>query len=643
METLYKPRSEDFEQPLRDFLLASENPVCLVGARGQGKTSALYWSKTEINAQANETFLTIVDIRVLRESARFDQGSEFRANLRAALRDCLIREFFPFGRHKLYAWLLAGSGPDDQGLPRALLDELGGDAEAELLRARIPTTLERRERVRRLQVYFSEEAGSLRLADLIQSDIEQRVRPAHVLEAVAERYRRLIVAYDNIDQLDGNEQKECIETIVAIHNSVSRTIGTALSVRRENVREISSATGGGADYLDVVLADGQSYPALALPEPKNEAHISAILRARIDHSGVLESAPTEEESVIPCGVSNDIATRLTDLRVDKLANYSIRKTLQLYHDILPYIQNVERAHGGDLRERRYAATAEGHFETLFFLWLFDYGQLAQFRLHDVLTIDPELEDLSNPPGPSIEHMLMTGVLNEAERSGRGWASLWNVVVKMRRLGFDSEAVGDALAGLAERPNEAAKVLELDDNLKRSADGGWDLAGLRIRLTPSGDQLVRHIYSRIGYVWGRAYLMRTNEGSDIAKARAAYLSKTIAERISILIDYLGKMAEQHAAMLSRLRPSWEREFSNDWLTRYRSDFGVEDKLQVERVLESAQNFYRHRYEWQSRRSPFEKFLEIEATLLEAIASGDDNWRKVLDALTEVRGLIPVDDD
>jgi hypothetical protein len=96
-------------------------------------------------------------------------------------------------------------------------------------------------------------------------------------------------------------------------------------------------------------------------------------------------------------------------------------------------------------------------------------------------------------------------------------------------------------------------------------------------------VVTNILDKVGYVWGVAH--RSKEIRALKESN--YFSFTRVERAQHVYLFAKGLAKKHLKFLSCI----DGKYKDDaWVARYRSEFGVNNRLQVERILDSASKFY-----------------------------------------------------
>jgi hypothetical protein len=451
----------------------------------------------------------------------------------------------------------------------------------------------------------------------IDEAVQKLVRPEHILQCalIVKPLPYLVVAYDNIDQLHGPWQSRVLDVVEATHSALSGACGSVISIRRENVAHLIEGQGGGAYAVRVLVASGKPYIGLRLPQDP-ETHARHVLEKRHAFAKALlvseQSRWSRHEHIkVADMLHEDILGELVNAHIQRLANYNMRAIVRMYVEfrrylrkILPFGEQVEK----------------DHVATLFFLWLSEAGESFGIELYDVFRLGRVVESINDVPhAASVHHLLMTCVFNlmlaQEQHNGRP-PRFQEVMARMQSLGFGLEHVLEALKSLCNKPGMPPKIIVFEDE-GQIIQELTETSGARLQLTVCGIELVTNIFSRVGYVWGRAYEHNASFGS-----RKGYVDLPREKRIEVLLSYMAKMARQHLYLLETIRTGWTQIYGSDWLKIYREMFGVHERLQVERILDSAGNFFR------SDSGPFLKLKGAYSQILKELVPGGDGWKNRL---------------
>jgi hypothetical protein len=601
----------------------------LIGERGQGKSSALYWVQEQVKEMRDFATMVVVDVQKLLEKADSDLSPiRAAAEFSRMMRLHLLEELFPAQRRRFLSWLLAGPPDEGEDFDRALLTEFADLAVSVRSQAGVEEAEDRQARRLALQTFFKTEAGR-KLLGSVDEKAQPLVRPAHVLQAarIVKPLPHLIMAYDNIDQLHGPWQRQVLDDIEATHAALGGACDTLVAIRRENVNRLDLGPGGGAYAVRVIVAN-KPYLGVQLPEDA-EIHTQNVLGKR--HTYVRNLLYGEQESKNAEHLAHadqfhgNIVGEMVAAHIQRLANFNMRNIVRMYVEFGRYVrQHVDSVH----------SVQSSHLATLLFLWLFEEGDMFGIELHDVFKVGRDVQTVKDVPrAASASHLLMTCLLNlmqEREREHADLPRFNEVMNRMRVLGFGVNHIGSALKSLSSEPGQPPKIVAFVGKDQR-IDDLTDETDVRMRLTICGMELVGHVFNRVGYVGGRAY-----KHYAISEAGKGYLDLSLEKRIEILLNYMVLMTKQHLYLLESIRDTWMQREGEQWLLRYRQWFGVNALLQVERILDSAGKFFSH--EFPGTPGPFLNLKEAYASILDDLTKGDESWKQRLPELENAGRLL-----
>lgn len=634
---IYTPRNNEYlvEKKLAEHLHATKQFFCLVGNRGSGKSSMLHWCQHYINtSQESDVHMTILNIKKLIKSTKYksittDNASRVFAEI---IRDRLTAKYFKKvdQYREFMAWLLAGCVDDTDFFSETLATEFFNYSMDLMLFAEIDDTLPRRQRMTLLDEFFKRDKQYFRK---VLEDINPLVRSAHIIQAAISlnNWGRLIFMFDNIDQIDIPLQRFFFDYVLDIHSSLAGVCSTGIAVRLENVAQYYSTSGGMHEAISIMLACNDAEFEL-LPSSASE-HCHQMFQARYQlgvHIAKHEITLEEMDSNfrIDSELHHLMVEGLLESKVFKLANSSIRTVNEIYCHFLDFYSSFH-----------YSNMPKGAIETLFYLWLGFNGNKYGIFIEDVVNVDePYSTQDSNLPTSSLHHYLLTALLNLEKENGykQGGVPLRKISDRLEDLGYSSEQVANAVRHFTPNnvdPIGVIKVLDVTEPLK-SLVLNHDA---RFSLMPSGEVLVKEIYSKIGYVLGRAYSCgssgsSTSNSNDMAVAQAAkqYLNTSYEDRLFDLLFYLTRLAKRHFMVLERVRNMMYSKHKDNWLNVYRANYGVDNKLQIERIIIEALKFY-------SRSDNLQKLMSFSkgynAILLSLSENLNDDWKSDLHLLDD----------
>lgn len=645
-DKIYAPRHvEGLEDRIIDVILGAPALICLIGPRGCGKSSTLYYVVRALREKRPATRVELFDVKVLYDNLPHDLTREnaartFRQMLRENLNARLFRT--PQEIRPLIAWLLAGPPDESDPFNPAAITDLADASMVALSRVNCDSD-KRAERVLALSQWFLEKPVeySNQLATLLP-----RLRAAHFVQGAlrlgkiypqftrsAQPIDKFVLIYDNVDRIPAEFQPTFFEVISDKHLNLAGACTTVVGIRRENLKGESPHPNSGGDVFVAVEPGVLKYPAYLIPpDPGN--HVKDILQRRHQYvltlirANIEGSANSWYESMHSAVIGEFI-----DNSIAPLANYSIRMIGALYVGFLEFLVRLS-SHGllpADTTVDKILAAEEKYLQTLFFLFLRAKGDEYDIMLYDVLK-EKGIDDFGDSFASmaSEHHLLITCVLNLSRSTAvtRPWRDdpfVGTVVEYMRDLGFDEKMVTMALRDLVGDPGEQLRILEL-----RDVRPPWTAADLpasaRVRLTPMGTELITKIFHKVGYVWGSVYAH--------ASLDRTYLELQRKERVRLFYAHVVGMAKRHLTLMTRLRAMWPSV--NDWLGTYRTKFGVEGELQVERIAGAAAGFYRSSFDESS--NPFTMLKLAHTSLLDKLARGLDLHEDDLSEFNRGRALI-----
>lgn len=585
---LYRPwPGQGFEQRLIKELLSSVPLICIVAPKGSGKTSSLRYALYNIETQHPDVARVLIDVKKFFDAEAFARLTSatalptFRAEIRRIVQQSLLPTLAD--TVAFTAWVLAGPSDTTDPFNSSLLAELQDEA----MDAQMEFECGGADRMTRVNILTSALRKPANYSRYSKA-IRDRIRTAHVVQSAVSlgRASRVLLVFDNVDRIPDEHQSNFLQAVNDSHNALAGACVTAVAIRKETLHSPRPNKHG--DVITMVLPDGERYPCVLLPENRHD-HVRDIFESRHKYSRQLL------ETLAPDVAAEDIATTLDLIHtsiltefindsVHALANGSIRTTVSIYTGFVRYLMALQEQ--GVAAMHDVISSDADHLQTLFFVWLrtkaTDYGLL----FYDVIKpdVDPraarEFADLA-----SEHHLLLTTILNLCEEQHTGSdPAVHDVFDRLTRVGFKDEQIGKALKSMSAPPHGSPGTIEFTDV---TDEGDHDRnSSARVRLTPLGNVLISDLLDKVGYVWGKA-LDRAKLPPD--KSRN-YHSFNRFERMRIFLEYSRDLARHHLRLLSLLRREWGRIHGTGWLAHYRSQFGVHRKLQVERLLESAQAFY-----------------------------------------------------
>lgn len=645
IDELYVNRTNDvFEKSLLTALQTNGPLFCIVGARGQGKTSALHWAQSQLsrNSDGIRTII-IVDIRKLSDitidsdrrsdATTLNNLSSNPVLFRDVLRRKLLIDLFPKGRHAFIAWALAGLPDMSDSFDENLLIEFEDYAEV----FRQDHDIHQSSRRHRMDAIETLLLADKTLYGSASAIIVPACRPAHVLQAYSSlKGKSLAIIYDNVDQLTVANQVALFREAEIIHAALASSCSTAIAIRDEAVRYTRVASGGGGAAIQVVLPNQSVHGGILLTESAPD-YIRSIVNKRYALSRK-RSSDTTDAGFNPDRIHEPVLDGLVAMEAIRLVNQSVRNFLVLYSEFLAFCHDRVLAKKLNINDK-------GNIETVFFLWLFQNGSRFGLEMQDVLQVLPDRPgDFDTKVSASAHHLLLTCLYNlesaaVVDPTGRA-PTCAKVMARMQQLGFSPATIRNAIAELSGTNNgekKAIEFVELDPTPEMLSPDSQH----RMRLTCCGRELITRTYSRVGYVMGRVLQVErrgTHAGGGAAGSIdyfGIYDTIPAAERRDMFLRFLVTQMRKHEALLLSIKDTFAEKHGTDWIAVYKSKFAVDGMLQLHRIIDQAQRFFAHLAS--ADKDPFliaaDKYTEIIRNLQSGQRLVEIKWQKMREEILE----------
>ncbi|HET9766927.1 MAG TPA: hypothetical protein VFS60_08770 [Thermoanaerobaculia bacterium] len=660
LESLYAQRQEGrFEQDLASTISSSGPIVCLVGSRGAGKTSVLrYVTKRILGPRLTSTRVIFLDYKSISDQhAGFRGISKVEAvsRFRAILANNLLSQIFPNPRdHRaLAAWLLAGPPDQSDSFNPDVVSDLAGVSMEFVAKGCKDDDAPRRQRVTDLTQLF----------DTFRPDavaaihcIMQQIRPAQIVQAAVSlgKAQRLLLVHDNLDRVEGELQPALLEATIDMHVVTADYATTVVAIRRENVKPKQPRPGHDGNFVQQIsLSERHTYPAYLIPYEANSGHSEQVLRRRYEWAleQLLKNSPEAahllERGDSPARIHERVLGSLIGASVDDLSNGSLRNSILIYLGFWQFLKDLDERHNVEVSEliglaheseddkpegdRHEIKRAKGHLNTLFFLWLGQFGRDHGVRLYDMMRADESpLRNAAFADVASLHHLSLTCLLN-LEKGSNDAPKFRTFYARLADLGYSLSQMKAALSDLAGVAGDIPMAVLFPWKDEPIADLDED-SDERLRLTPMGRRLITDLFGKVGYVWASAFTKLPAAQRDRSKP---YWQSSQEERIAFFRDRLRAMARRHLALMVLVRATWEPRYGSGWLVRYREHFAVESQVHVERLLQSSISFYRPEFR-RRQEDVFAILLSAYTETLRAIENGTHEDRVDLpEALRERR--------
>lgn len=613
LDKFYVAKYSSQESRLLQQIRIRQNVVCLFGQRGCGKTSLLRSIARKLRSENSRVI--ILDIKTLWLSLSsadrdIDNPARYEAIFTLLLRDALLQELWPnlSDRDALHAWLLAGP----EGVGREVFVTLNRF----VTRARYLSTSHMGEdHASRAKEILKSIQASPHVFDRIIPDLCEAISPAQLARVFSDMNPgiNVTIIYDNVDRIPRSApQKAFLRLVNDFQLSAAPAAASVIGIRPETLYAAGARSNQAGDIWNVHFLN-VIWPGFGLDTPE-EVHLGAIIGRRHDYLNNLKLRGHQESYQAFCEAISRLHARLMPELVKEslimLVNGNLRAANSLYAVFMPFLIRIEIRHPrriSSVSERN----AENHIETLLYYWIREEGPANDIPWYDFEKDSVGGAGVESPRYlASVEHLIMSCLLNlhsdqeKLPKDGwEGWPPIQKLVQRVEMLGFSKSEIDKAIESMDGEPGEPSQLLERED-------GRLD----RIRLTPAGRHMLINVYNKVGFIWAPAlrwHKRRRDDGKD-------YFDMSTTERIEILADYLGMRAQRHLKVMANFRDALRQHQGADWIKYYRTWFGIGSSLQIERLLDSSDNFYAWHFQGKSKaRRPFLWILKIYRECLAAI--------------------------
>jgi hypothetical protein len=628
LSDLYVPWDRGtYEARLGHHLQTAKALVIVAGGRGAGKTSSLLSASETLKQRHRAIRILSLNIRRLydRFSLQKSSGKKAYDTFAKHVEIEVRRRLFPDieDSMELIAWVLAGPPDEDTQFDSLLLSDLHDHSIQLRAQAKV-FAQDRAERVRGLKDWF---LGHGQDFAAVHRELQGLFRLRHSILARTHlsRLDKLILVYDNVDKIPGEHQTTFIEVANDSQLAMGSLATSCVAMRTEHLRGAWEGQERGGSLVHLILPNERQYSGVLLPilEEKQVAeilvkrHLFSLERYKAKLPGEAHARPIRT-------IHKVILEQFRESHIHRLTNENLRAVAALYIGFMQFLYNLS-----ERRQKRFESFfvgegGEKHAHTLFYLWLRVHGPLANVQLYDVLRIvDDRSKGKSFSEVASVHHFLLTCTANLTEeiRNTAGpheYPSFRDVAERMGELGFTFEEVKRAVkVMLPEEEEEGTLEFANSDPL---VEGLQPESRNRIRLTKLGTVLVTEVFSKVGYVWAIAHSRAVKGGTQ--DPDLAYLEMSVWMRIRTIFDYIGALAGSHLNGIRRLEQEWRRDHGDNWLERYRRRFGINGKVQVERIMQEAAAFYEHEFRMRKVKNVFDELQVLYAGEIDELRSGTE---------------------
>jgi hypothetical protein len=657
LDELYVERKEEkFEIDLKKEAPIAPRILCVAGERGSGKTSALEFVRKKLSESDPDLLFIRLDLKelydvffttLLKNAAkeRVSVEEQYESAIRELIKLHLISSLFneASSYRELVVWACAGPPDDTDKFNGNLVLEFMTTYRLAALRAKCETD-DRTTRKKKIRTLF------LRNPEFYQEcmlEIDKVVRSPHIINAYLSVYKsksRILIVIDNIDRIRVEFQKYFLIACRDLRMNMGTYGSITVAIRIENIKEKIPRIPGDDHFFDFIMPDNQKYSGLLL-KPIMAEHMEEVLRKRDtftkkiigeydkkNRSDILQKHGEEVSNIL-----NSIVKDFVENAVYALANDSYIVLLKVYVEFMRYIATLKNynyfSYDQLSREKE-----DRHLQTLFYIWLQENGPNVGIPLHNIIDYKDNSDSLKVEDIGSAQHILLTCIYNltkeNASKELKGVYPQWKTVVsRMYWLGFSYNKIIEALRTFLtplESPPGAVCFVSREVSYEeiivptsqKDSYGISDNCEDQIKLTSMGHELVRNVLHKAGYIWGIAY-----RSEEIRIPKKDYTSFSRKQKARHVYNFTKILAKRHLKFLYAVAISRKDEEINNWLNRYRREFGIDNHLQVERILSSAGLFFDSLFSRQADNenqkfitNPF-KIMGMEySALVDKIASG-----------------------
>ncbi len=618
LSDLYVPWDRgNYENRLAHHLRTAKSLVVVAGGRGAGKTSSLLWASRQLVRTSDRIRVLNFNMRRLYDRLSLQRPSlhtpyaELQSHLELEVRRLLFPDLED--ARDLIAWLLAGPPDPEDPFDDLLISDLHNQSVRTRTRAKVATSSVRSQRVAALRDWFilhEQEFAAL------HHELEPifRLRHSILARAKLDQLDKIVLIYDNVDKIPGEFQTTFIEVANDSQLAMGPIATTCVAIRTEHLRGPWEGQERGGTLVHLILPDERQYNGVLLPILE-QAQVSQIITRRHSFASRRYEAhfPTEPSAVFLPIIHRAILDQFRESDVHRLTNENLRAVAALYVGFMQYLYSLSETRGQEFPTLFSGEGRERHAHTLFFLWLRSHGPLANVHLYDVLRpVTTQGRGATFREVASIHHFLLTTVANltddlQASAGPHEYPEFRMVVARLAELGFDLDEVRRAIkVMLPEEEGEGTLEFTSSEPLVDQLTAG---SKDRLRLTKLGRILVTEVFSKVGYVWSLAHARAVTGGTQ--DPDLAYLEMPAWSRINIIFDYVCTLAGSHLHVLSRLSEEWSARYGPEWLERYRRHFGIDGKVQVERILQETVAFYGREFRMRKQPNVFEALQALYA--------------------------------
>lgn len=582
-----------------------ENPICIVGPRGSGKSSVGLKVKQDLlDDKEDRTFIVPIDIHIIRGSDFFDTripgDGQFRVYIRNQIVEFYKEVFYsredPSCKFKLYEYVLNDKiskefRPSDFFRPFAqLVADFHENYEKEVVNENVPLW-------QWLKVHHTTTEWVRKTID----DLRNMLKVEHYAAAMRHvmGYQRQIVWIDNIDslsELDENEMNTAIREMVPTTNGIVRFV---VAVREENVIQTEHPREAfGEPFQSVIFwsdASNASHQNNAWFVPvADEDRMRTIYFRRLEFSHLKakslslnsEKDISDKEFAVLKSFAGKVIQAFYKERGIFIANNSLRDSMSILTDFIKYLLNK----GYDTSGLRPLAYSYEHWflQTELLFWLSRFATLPiSYNFFNLLQhaenylLSPNVEKI----GCFHPYLVLTTIWNLciekefANNTRFKLAQVREVYSRLASIGYEKNEVRSVLFQLC-RQNQAKGMnnfiaIQISGELKSEDDIHENHL---VRLTYRGQVTLNSVCNSYGYIFG---LIEKNIELDYADTGRVRDAKSVLKALVVI-------AKAHLLSLKTIRDKYFQG-QPDWMYIYYQRYGTPVSLRFSRLNAEKQGF------------------------------------------------------
>lgn len=590
LEHLYV-KSPIEEKIIHEIKHSPENPICIVGPRGSGKSSVGLKVRNDLTAPGEQAFICTIDISPIKGERFFDTRTPGDGRFREYIRKKII-EFYESEllkstdlKYRFYEYIL-NRNLGDKDRPESYFRQFDGlISEFNDNFERIPGKTQIN--AEWLKVHANQDWVRNSIEGIkTQLDLKHYAAALRYLKG----YKQQIIWIDNIDSLSEQDEMEMTSAIREMVRTTNGIIRFVVAVREENVTQTEHPREAFAELFQSVIFWGdpdnpsaQSNKAWFVPVAK-EDRLKEIYLRRLDFARL-------KTPVMPDSVAADLTTEefetlkqlarqvIAAFEAEKgiyVANNSLRDTLNILTGFIKYL--LKKGLGQDKRPVAYGFKL-WFLQTELLFWLSRHAEgpigYKFFNIFDHSRLFLKSPD-QEAHGYFLPYMVLTAVWNlclENELSDARFKlpSVADVYRRLATVGFlDEKKILNTIFDLSRSSNgmnnfiaiQISGELENPEKIQNTH---------RLRLTYRGQVTLNSVCNSYGYIFG---LIEQNKALNYHETGIEQDAKTVVKALVTL-------SQSHLVFLSIARDKWYDNIE-DWFATYCRHFGTPISLPFCRI-------------------------------------------------------------